>query len=74
MDKTFPDKSIDEITVDDFKVAFKKKQAQLEQLGPSHWPIGDLQRGLHGKFDETKLAAILKDACVVSSRQLWANN
>ena len=31
-----------------------------------------LQREADGNFNDTELAAILKDACVVSSGQLWA--
>ncbi|KAN0138081.1 hypothetical protein V8E53_003970 [Lactarius tabidus] len=60
MSDIFPDQPVDEITIDDFKVAFKKMQAQ--EPVPTQWTFGGLQRGTDGKFDDTQLAAVLKDA------------
>ncbi|KAF8265060.1 linoleate diol synthase [Lactarius quietus] len=60
MGSIFKDKPIDDLTVDDFKDAIKKIQAQEPDI--SHWTFGGLQRGADGKFDDTQLAGIIKDA------------
>jgi linoleate 10R-lipoxygenase len=60
MGHVFQDKSIDDLTADDFRAAIKKLQAQEPDI--SHWTFGNLQRGADGRFDDTKLAGIIKDA------------
>jgi hypothetical protein len=58
MGSIFKDKPIDDLTAKDFIDAIKG----LEKLEPdvSHWTFGGLQRE-EGKFNDAKLAAILKD-------------
>ncbi|KAN0138085.1 hypothetical protein V8E53_003974 [Lactarius tabidus] len=60
MDNIFPDKSVDDLTIDDFKVAVKNIQGQEPDV--SHWTFGGLQREADGMFNNAKLAEILKDA------------
>ncbi|KAH9056259.1 linoleate diol synthase [Lactarius vividus] len=60
MGNVFKGRDLDKLTTDDFKAAIKDLQAKEPDV--SHWTFNQLERGPDGKFDDTKLAAIIKDA------------
>ncbi|KAI9435341.1 linoleate diol synthase [Lactarius indigo] len=60
MGNVFKGKDLDKLTTDDFKAAIKDLQSKEPDV--SHWTFNQLERGPDGKFDDTKLAAIIKDA------------
>ncbi|KAI0269044.1 linoleate diol synthase [Russula aff. rugulosa BPL654] len=60
MGHIFPDKSVDSLTVDDFKSAVLKIQAQEPDI--THWTFGNLQRQADGTFKDSELAAVIKNA------------
>ncbi|KAH9986089.1 linoleate diol synthase [Russula compacta] len=60
MGHIFPDQSIDNLTIDDFKAAVLKIQAEEPDI--SHWTFGNLQRGEDGRFKDSELATIIKNA------------
>lgn len=60
MGHVFPGQSIESLTVDDFKGAVLKIQAQEPDI--THWTFGNLKRGDDGRFKDSELAAIIKNA------------
>ncbi|KAH9007629.1 linoleate diol synthase, partial [Lactarius hengduanensis] len=56
----FPGQQLDQLKTEDFKAAVKDLQAKEPDV--SHWTFNELKRGPDGKFDNTQLAAIIKDA------------
>ncbi|KAF8473705.1 linoleate diol synthase [Russula ochroleuca] len=60
MGHVFPNQSIDSLTTQDFKDAVLKVQAEEPDI--THWTFGNLQRGKDGRFKDSELAAIIKNA------------
>ncbi|KAI9509771.1 linoleate diol synthase [Russula earlei] len=56
----FPGQSVDDLTVDDFKSAVLR--IQKEEPDITHWTFGSLKRGEDGRFKDSELAAIIKNA------------
>ncbi|KAH9857342.1 linoleate diol synthase [Lenzites betulinus] len=60
-EQLFPGKTVESVTTQDFKEA--AKMMQEKQPDVSHWTFDNLQRDTEtGRFDDEKLADILKDA------------
>ena len=59
---TFPDiQSLDEMSVDKYKMIMKVYGHKLMATQPKEWTFGGLKRGLDGRFNDVELAEILKD-------------
>lgn len=56
-------KSLDDITPQMFMMMAGKEAKTLEDILPREWTFGGLERGPDGRFDDEKLAELIKD-CV----------
>ncbi|KAI0260103.1 linoleate diol synthase [Gloeopeniophorella convolvens] len=72
MGGVFPGKTVEQLTLNDFKEAVVKIQAQEPDI--SHWTFGNLQRGEDGKFKDSELAAIIKNATEHPASAFGAKN
>lgn len=60
MGHIFPDQPVENLTIDDFKDAVRR--IQKEEPDISHWTFGNLKRGPDGRFKDSDLAGIIKNA------------
>ncbi|KAE8185322.1 hypothetical protein CF328_g7582, partial [Tilletia controversa] len=57
----YPDKSIEDIGVEDLLNLANDRTAELESIPRNEWTFGGLKRGPDGHFDDFQLAELIKD-------------